>query len=308
MIEAEKTKMEASVCIATFRRPEGLARLLRSLEAQTGDVPAFQVIVVDNDAAGSAMAICEGFKNRLALRYIGEPLRGIARCRNRAVTASDSRFLAFIDDDEEASPGWLASLHREATMRDADAAFGPVKYRFAIDPPASVRQCAIHQYPVIATGEAVPWYWTRTSNAYVRRASLPDTQAPFDISLGLVGGEDVDLFFRMAEKGARFVAASDAGVTEYRDASRTSLSWVARRCFRNGGTLGRISWSHDGRWTRLRHGGGALLEAALSLFRAAAGLAESRVVAVQQMLYAIESLGRAAWTVGIVYSEYRRRA
>ena len=38
------------------------------------------------------------------------------------------------------------------------------------------------------------------------------------------------------------------------------------------------------------------------------GLAESRVVAVQQMLYAIESLGRAAWTVGIVYSEYRRRA
>ena len=300
--------MEASICVATFRRPEGLARLLRSLEAQAGDVPSFEVIVVDNDVAGSAAAICEDFRSRLALRYIGEPLRGIARCRNRAVAASESRFLAFIDDDEEASPQWLASLHREATMRDADAAFGPVQYRFAIDPPASIRQCAIYQYPIIATGEAVPWYWTRTSNAYVRRASLPDTQAPFDISLGLVGGEDVDLFFRMTQTGARFVATAEARVTEYRDASRTSLGWVARRCFRNGGTLGRINWAHDGRWVRLRHGAGALLEAASCLFRAAAGLAESRVVAMQQMLYAIESLGRAAWTVGIVYSEYRRRA
>jgi hypothetical protein len=46
--------MEASVCIATFHRPGGLARLLGSLALQQGDVPAFEVLVVDNDAAGSA--------------------------------------------------------------------------------------------------------------------------------------------------------------------------------------------------------------------------------------------------------------
>lgn len=299
---------EVSVCVATFRRPEGLTRLLRSLEAQVGEVPSFEVIIVDNDDKHSAGAICEGFKDRLALRYLVEPMRGIARCRNRAVAASTSRFLAFTDDDDEVSPVWLAAHHREATGRNADASFGPVRYRFAVEPPPSLRQCRLFQYPKFENGQAVQWFWTRTSNAFVRRASLPDTQAPFDISLGLVGGEDVDLFFRMAERGALFVAASDAGVLEYRDASRTTLGWAMRRCFRNGGTLGRINWSGDGRWTRLSHGGGALLEAASCLYRAAIGLGKSRAVALQQALFAVESLGRAAWTVGIVYSEYRRRA
>lgn len=300
--------MEVSVCVATFRRPEGLARLLRSLEAQKGAVPSFEVIVVDNDDKHSAGTVCEGFKDRLALRYLVEPMRGIARSRNRAVAASTSPFLAFIDDDEEASAEWLATHHHEVTECGADAAFGPVCFRFAVEPPASIRQCGLYQYPVFENGQTVQWYWTRTSNAFVRRASLPDTQAPFDVSLGLVGGEDVDLFFRMAQKGARFVAATEASVLEYRDASRTTLGWVIRRCFRNGGTLGRINWSGDGRWVRLRHGGGALLEAAACLYRAAVGLTRSRALALQQALYAIESLGRAAWTVGIVYSEYRRRA
>lgn len=300
--------METSVCVATFRRPEGLSRLLRSLEVQKGEVPAFEVIVVDNDDKGSAAAVCEVFKSRLALRYLAEPMPGIARCRNRAVAAATSAFLAFIDDDEEASPGWLAALHREAIGRDADAVFGPVRYRFAVDMPPSIRQCGLYQYPVFENGQTVPWYWTRTSNAYVRRASLPDAQAPFDVSLGLVGGEDVDLFFRMAEMGGLFVAATEASVLEYRDASRTTFGWVIRRCFRNGGTLGRIRWSRHGRWARLAHGAGALLETATCLLRAGVGLTRSRALALQQTLYAIESLGRAAWTVGIVYSEYRRRA
>ncbi len=300
--------MELSVCIATFRRPEGLARLLHSLAAQQGEVPPFDVIVVDNDEDGSSAAVCESFADKLALRFLTEPMRGIARCRNRAVAASAGRFLAFIDDDEEASPGWLAALHREAIASDADAVFGPVCYRFAVEPSPAIRQCGLYQYPVFENGETVPWYWTRTSNAYVRRASLPDAQAPFDTSLGLVGGEDVDLFFRMAQIGGLFVAATEARVVEYRDASRTTFGWVIRRCFRNGGTLGRIRWSGHGRWTRLAYGAGALLETATCLFRAAVGLTKSRALALQQALYAIESLGRAAWTVGIVYSEYRRRA
>ncbi len=299
---------EVSVCVATFRRPEGLTRLLRSLEAQKGAVPPFEVIVVDNDDKHSAAVICEGFRDKLALRYLVEPMRGIARCRNRAVAASNSRFLAFTDDDDEASSEWLATHHHVVNERDADASFGPVRYRFAVEPPPSIRQCRLYQYPKFENGQAVQWYWTRTSNAFVRRASLPDTQAPFDVGLGLVGGEDVDLFFRMAEKGALFVAATEASVLEFRDASRTTLGWAMRRCFRNGGTLGRINWSREGLWTRLGHGAGALVEAAACLYRAAVGLKKSRPVALQQALFAIESLGRAAWTVGIVYSEYRRRA
>jgi len=300
--------MEASVCIATFRRPEGLARLLRSLEIQRGDVPAFEVIVVDNDATGSAGSICETFKDRLRLRYVKEPVRGIARCRNRAVVASDSRFIAFIDDDEEAAPEWLAALHREATRAEADAAFGPVSYRFAGEPPPWIRECRLFRYPELANGKTVAWFLTRTSNAYVRRASLPDARLPFDASLGLIGGEDVDLFFRMARNGARFVAASDARTVEFYDASRTTLRWLLRRSFRNGGTLGHIHWQRRSRREQLGHGATAALQSIRFFARSSVALTRSRAAALSHLLMSVEFLGTAAWSVGIVYPEYRRRA
>lgn len=299
--------MEASVCIATFRRPDGLTRLLRSLEMQRGDVPAFEVIVVDNDAAASASAICETFKDRLRLRYVKQPVRGIAQCRNRAVVASDSRFIAFIDDDEEAVPDWLAALHREATRDKADAAFGPVTYRLTGEPPPWIRECRLFKYPDLANGSPIPWYLTRTSNAYIRRASLPDARAPFDVRLGLIGGEDVDLFFRMAQTGARFVAATDARTFEFRDASRTTFRWLLRRSFRNGGTLGHIYWQRHSRGAQLGHGATAALQSMRFFAHSTVALTRSRAAALSHLLRSVEFLGKAAWSVGIVYPEYRRR-
>ena len=299
--------MEASVSIASFRRPEGLARLLRSLEAQRGDVPAFEVIVVDNDASGSAASICDSFRGRLSLRYLVEPERGIARCRNRAVAASDSRFIAFIDDDDEAAPDWLASLHRVAVVNKADAVFGQVTFRFAEEPPAWIRQSAYRDAPAVSDGEALSWYSSRTNNAYVRRASLPDALAPFDVGLDLVGGEDIDLFARMAARGARLVAAGSARVFEYREPSRMTARWLARRSFRNGGSMAHIEW-------RNRHGLPLMASAVIAAGRSA-GLAlaalprlvTSRAAALDCWLRSLESLGRAAWAVGFVYPEYRQR-
>jgi succinoglycan biosynthesis protein ExoM len=299
--------MEASVAIASFRRPEGLARLLRSLAAQQGGVPAFEVIVVDNDASGSAAPICDAFKGRLSLRYLLVPERGIARCRNSAVAASESPYIAFIDDDDEAAPGWLASLHRVAIANKADAVFGAVTFRFAEEPPAWIRQSGYRDPPAMTDGETLSWYRSRTNNAYVRRASLPDPLAPFDVGLDLVGGEDIDLFARMAARGAKLVAAGSAQVFEYREPSRMTARWLARRSFRNGGSMAHIEW-------RNRRGLPLMAGAALAAMRSAGlalaalpRLATSRAAALDCWLRSLESLGRAAWAIGFVYPEYRHR-
>ena len=235
-------------------------------------------------------------------------MRGIAQCRNRAVVASDSRFIAFIDDDEEAVPDWLAALHREATR----AGPMPPSALSHIASPASRRpgsaNAAFSNIPDLANGSAIPWYLTRTSNAYIRRASLPDARAPFDVRLGLIGGEDVDLFYRMAQTGARFVAASDARTFEFRDASRTTFRWLLRRSFRNGGTLGHIYWQHASRRRQLVRGAAAVLQSIRYLARSAVALTRSRAAALSDLLRSVEFLGTAAWSVGIVYPEYRRRA
>src|SRR5262249_29687317 len=141
----------------------------------------------------------------------------------------------------------------------------------------------------------------------VRRASLPDALAPFDVGLDLVGGEDIDLFARMVTRGARLVGAAGALVFEYREPSRMTARWLARRSFRNGGSMGHIEW-------RDRHGLSLIRDATAAAARSA-GLAlaalprlmTSRAAALDCWLRSLESLGRAAWAIGFVYPEYRHR-
>src|SRR5665213_2456596 len=115
-------------------RLDGLRKLLQSLVDQA-EAPAFDVIVVDNDRGQTARRVAEDFSELLCLQYLVEPERGLARVRNRAVAASNAKFVAFVDDDEWASPGWLASLHVVAKSTDADAVIGPVRIHFGADVP-----------------------------------------------------------------------------------------------------------------------------------------------------------------------------
>src|SRR5579863_10413038 len=118
--------MYTTVCIATHRRNLGLEKLLASLASQKG-ASAFDIVVVDNDREKSAEPIAFSFRDKVPLTYLVEPVRGIARARNRAVAISRSPFLAFIDDDEWAMPEWIGALERRQNLSDADVVIGRVE-------------------------------------------------------------------------------------------------------------------------------------------------------------------------------------
>lgn len=297
--------LELSVCIVTYRRPPALARLLRSLERQAGELPAFEVLVVDNDAEGSVASICAEFEARLPLRYVIEPRRGISHARNRSVQASRGRYLAFLDDDHEVGPDWLATLYAASIESGADGVFGPVRTRIEGELPMWVRDIGFFDYPPATVGAAIPWYWTRTANACIRRAALPDA-APFDASLALIGGEDVDLFARMARRGASLIAVGAPAIQHMRPLARANASWMIRRSFRNGGTIAHVKWRALGRRAQTRRALAALGEAAAHLLRAPFDLGQSRSAAFVRILSSAEALGKAAWVFGVVYAEYRR--
>jgi succinoglycan biosynthesis protein ExoM len=242
---------EISVCIATHRRPEGLQRLLTSLVDQRG-APPFDVIVVDNDVTRSGERIAARFLDRLTLLYLVEPVRGISRARNRAAAASSARFLAFIDDDAWASPEWLAKLAQTANGSGADVVIGRRKWVFADEVPKYIRSCGHFDNWLGTEGAVVPWYLTRTNNAFVRGNALPDRHAPFSTSLDLIGGEDVTLFKQMIDDGALIIAAADAVISEYRAANRANLRWVVQRALRNGGTIADLTWGRRDWRTKIR--------------------------------------------------------
>lgn len=227
--------MRLAICIATFRRPALLRDLLSGLsQLQFRKVsrPEIQVIVVDNDALRSAEPVCNRSGFPWDLRYLCEPSRGIARVRNRAITAADgAEFLAFIDDDEMPSPHWLDELLWAQSQFQASIVSGAVIPTFSADVPEWVRAAGFFNRRITPTGHTVEL--CSTNNALVRRDILKVVPG-FSERFNLTGGEDTHFFLRIRNAGFRMVASEEAIVYEPISEGRANLAWILRRGYQSG--------------------------------------------------------------------------
>jgi len=294
-----------SVCVATCRRPEGLARLLESLSRLEDPGVAWELLVVDNDPDGSAAPVLERFAARLPLRALAEPRRNIAHARNRALDDARGAWIAFVDDDETVEPGWLVAYWGRAARDEADGFFGPVL-------PVLERNVTpwlgAHFYdrPRHESGAAVGVADVRTSNALVRAALFADRG--FDPSLGLRGGSDTELFARMLHDGARFAWCDEAIVHELVPPARHRLRWLSQRAFRGGFVHTLLELRRRGRGASLRvatRALGALLLFALALPVAALA---GRASAARVWLRGCTQAGHLWALLGGDYAEYGARA
>lgn len=236
-----------SICVCTFRRPQLLRLLLRSLAHQSAGTFEIEVVVVDNDAAGGAQSVVDEFSGSgdwTRCVYAIEPRAGISYARNRAVSLSRGERIAFIDDDELAADGWLWALLAEMDRSGADVVLGPVLSTY---PPGSVRWAATSgcfDRPRHATGTIVSSDEGRTGNALVRSRWLNDTP-PFDPRYALTGGEDYAFFKRIVGAGAVLTWCDEAVVSELVPMQRQRLRWVLARALRGSMTYWRINGMRD---------------------------------------------------------------
>lgn len=227
------------VTIATYRRPQGLRRLLDSLDSQDASVP-IEVVVVDNDPSGSALGVVSN--HSLGIHYVHEPVPGIAAARNagvRVALALAPSHIAFIDDDEVADIRWIRSLVNVLTSHDAAAAIGPVLCELPPGCPWWIRRYAFFERPRQVTGDDVRW--PATNNALVSAEVFIELWPNwFDEAFSLTGGEDAELFSRIRERGHRIIWADEAVVTEIVPESRAGFRWLWRRGIRLGNVSARL--------------------------------------------------------------------
>ena len=298
--------IDVSVCICTFRRPAGILRLLRSLRALDPSSPRHEIIVVDNEATATAEpAIREARAEGLDVRYIVEPVRGIARARNRSLESAAGEYVAFIDDDEEAAPGWLAELGREVVAAGADGGIGPVVPRFAAGVPSWMIEGGFFERPRLPTGTRLDFHQTRTGNALIRRRSLSAVPGPFDERYDFSGGEDTDLFARLMTRGQWFIAVDSAVVYEHVTPARTTMRWLLRRRFLGSLHAARFEslWAPQPprRWRNVRLLTRGLAWGALGLCL----LPARRIDGVGYLARSAQQLGRAAFLTGVTFQPYR---
>ena len=236
------TEAAISVCIATYRRLDRLEALLSDLTRQ--QLLPREVVVVDNDAVGSAKPVIDRVlqaKPPFPIHYAIQPQKNISITRNRTVELAGCEWLAFVDDDERAPPEWLAGLMAALVNHKADGVLGPVDPVVPDDAPSWIRRGRFYDFPRMATGEVVPPNRLRFGNVLLRASPVKAMERPFDPAYGNTGGEDGDLLARLALDGVRIVWCDEAIVHEPVEKSRLSLRWLLRRSLRGGQDFARHS-------------------------------------------------------------------
>ncbi|MEU8650882.1 glycosyltransferase [Streptomyces sp. NPDC048737] len=97
-----------TVVIATRERADRLAHALDSMLAQ--DHPDFEIVVVDNAPVTDTTRDLVGRKYAERVRYVTEPVPGLAVAHNTGLAAARGDVVAFTDDDVVADPRWLTQL------------------------------------------------------------------------------------------------------------------------------------------------------------------------------------------------------
>lgn len=176
------------VCIATFRRPDDLGILLNSLEAQILHNICMRIIIIDNDAAGSAAALVKEKSaiSKWPVSYAIEPVQGISYARNRALDIATGDYIAFLDDDEYVNPDWLQNLYDALKFYQADIVAGSLVKLLPDTAPSWIKLNPIYLPHNRPSGTQLKY--CATGNVLFAVAALDNPPLRFDTTFALTGG------------------------------------------------------------------------------------------------------------------------
>jgi glycosyltransferase involved in cell wall biosynthesis/GT2 family glycosyltransferase len=233
------------IAVATYHRPADIERCLRSLRAERVAFLAavdrwdVAILVVDNDADGSARAAVNAGGGP-EVTYVVEAAPGISAARNRALQESaDADLLIFVDDDEEAVPGWLGHLMSTFDRWQPAAVAGRVVSAYARKPDAWIEAGGFFRRRTLPTGSRI--HVAATNNLLLDLRVVRAAGLTFDERYGLTGGGDTHFTRRLDRLGKPMVWCDEAVMIDHVPESRLTHDWVLARARRTGNTEVTIS-------------------------------------------------------------------
>lgn len=234
--------MKVAIVTITYKRPEGLRKLLRELmcqEIRNTPIEELNIIVVDNDPDGSASLVVSEFPGNGAIKVtcLSEKRQGIPIARNRGMqhAIEGNEYFAFIDDDEYPTPRWIHNLLAVAIELDSDCVLAPVRPVFLEGTPQWVRKSRVFEGWNHVDRSRI---WEAASNnVLVRSEFVRSRKMEFDERMQATGGSDYRFFRQCVESGMIIHWSSEAFVFEDIPRSRTQLRWIAQRQIRLGNTF-----------------------------------------------------------------------
>lgn len=227
---------KAIVAICTYKRPGMLQKCLDSILRQ--NIPAgweVEILILDNDAESKTLEAIAGKMSTAPLKvhYRIEPQQGIPFARNAACRESlqlGADWIFFLDDDEEAEPGWLEAYKKASDTAEAEAYTGSVRFIHPREGGEPARQInlTLHDKPDLCRLKRAA-----TNNVMMSaKLLLPPWSMEFDTRMAFTGGSDLEFFTRLTHRGGRILFVKDAVVSEEVLESRQRLGWILKRQYR----------------------------------------------------------------------------
>jgi glycosyltransferase involved in cell wall biosynthesis len=215
--------------------------------AQSGNKEAWECIVVDNNSKdNTAQPVEEFIKGHPALnfRYCFEAEQGLSHARNRGIREAKGDIIAFIDDDERIVPDFIkAYIQLFDSHADAMAAGGKIIAEYPTGRPAWMSHYT--ERPIanpMDFGDYIcsfPKGCIPGGGNMAMRRELFSTIGLFNTSLGrtgkrLIGGEESDLFERIASIGMKCYYAPRAVMYHIIPQEKLTEEYFERLCYNTG--------------------------------------------------------------------------
>lgn len=234
------TSIRYSLVIPAYNAAHTILATLRAVQHQTVPRHRYEIIVVDDGSADDTADVVEQYIQSEALtselghsgnptdfatlagdrqfepnsaedlssiKLLRQPHQGPAAARNAGAQAARGDVIVFLDADCEPAPDWLEQMVRPLSQDAVVGAGGWVRTQQQGLLPRFVQLEYDQRYERVAQRRYIDFISSATA-AYQRAAFLE--AGGFDTTM--LGAEDVDLSFRLAEAGHKLVFAPDAVV------------------------------------------------------------------------------------------------
>ena len=228
-----------SIVVCTYNRSGWLAGCLSSLESQCDNLPV-EILVVDNNSSDLTASVVGQFhEHSPEIKYIFECQQGLSYARNRGFMEAEGEYVAYIDDDARACPGWImAILNFFKNYPDAAGVGGQHKAFSSVPIPKWFPR----EYGTRSLGQETRLLmekeWISGTNMVFRKSALVEVGG-FDPVIGMTGdkvsyGEETQLTLRMLECGMKIYYCAEMQVEHAILPYKLTLRWLLRSNFANG--------------------------------------------------------------------------
>jgi len=239
-----------SVVVCSYNGSSTIRECLEGLSKLS--YPKFEVIIVNDGSSDSTLQICEEYLTKHNFKLISTENMGLSNARNTGINASSANIIAFIDDDAYPDQDWLTYLSLSYTKNKEFVGFGGPNLSPSSDGP--IARCVAQSPggPVHVLINDIEAEHIAGCNMSFLKSALTEVKG-FD-TIYKIAGDDVDMCWRLIEKGYKIGYSPSALVWHHR---RDSIKGYLKQQYNYGksesllekkwpekyNSMGHVSWS-----------------------------------------------------------------